>query len=73
MENEIIEKLRENNEEFKKLEMEHRDLDKRIDEISKKPYLTPSEDMEKKKLQKEKLIKKDRIANIIREYKKSVN
>ncbi len=73
MEKETIERLRENSDEFKRLEEEHRILDQKIDEINRKGYLTPSEDMEKKRLQKEKLYKKDRIAEMIREYKNSSN
>ncbi|MCX8070637.1 MAG: DUF465 domain-containing protein, partial [Thermodesulfovibrionales bacterium] len=59
------------NEEFKKLAQEHRDLDSRLSEMTKKHYLTPEEEVEKKRMQKEKLMKKDKMAELIREYKKS--
>ncbi len=72
-EEEIIEKLRQENEGFKKLEEEHRDLDMQIVKIDKKKYLTPEEDMKKKQLKKEKLNKKDKIARMIGDYKKSAN
>ncbi|GBD98302.1 hypothetical protein BMS3Abin07_00313 [bacterium BMS3Abin07] len=70
-ENEIIEILRQEDEEFKKIEEEHRALDEKIAEIDKNRYLTTEEEVEKKKLQKQKLIKKDQMAEIVRNYKKS--
>jgi uncharacterized protein YdcH (DUF465 family) len=66
---EVIDILRTKNEEYKKLEEEHRKLDEYLDEMSKKRYLTSEEEMEKKRLQKQKLYYKDRLAQIIREYK----
>lgn len=70
---EIIENLRQQNELFKQLEEDHRHLDLQIDEIDKKKYLTTEEDIRRKELQKTKLYKKDRIAEMIRDYKRSVN
>ena len=70
-EQEIIEKLKKENEEFRKISEEHHSLDSLISEMDKKVYLTPEEDVERKKLAKQKLLKKDRIAEMVREYKKS--
>ncbi|MCI0469494.1 MAG: DUF465 domain-containing protein [Nitrospirae bacterium] len=67
---EIVETLKKENEEFKNLYQQHRDMDGHLAELDKKVYLTPEEDMERKRLQKEKLNKKDRLAEFIREYKK---
>lgn len=67
---EVIDLLRNENDEYKKIEDEHRKLNQYLDEISKKKYLSSEEEMEKKKLQKQKLHYKDRLAQIIREYKK---
>ena len=67
---EVIDYLRNENEEYKKIEEEHRKLNQFLDEMSKKKYLSSEEEMEKKKLQKQKLQYKDRLAQIIREYKK---
>ena len=66
---EIVNSLRDANEEFRKIEEEHRKLDKALDEINKKRYLTADEELEKKKMQKQKLQYKDRLAQLIREYK----
>ena len=38
--------------------------------MDKKVYLNPEEDIERKKLAKQKLLKKDKIAEMVREYKK---
>lgn len=70
-ESEIIELLKKENEEFKKLSEEHRNLDMLLADIDSKRYLTPDEEMERKRIQKQKLQKKDRMAELVREYKKS--
>jgi uncharacterized protein len=67
----IAEALKRENAEYQKLSQEHKKLDEWLDELSKKHYLTPEEDIEKKKKQKEKLYKKDRMAELIRNYKKN--
>ena len=69
-EQEIIEALKRENQEFKKLSEEHRNLDHLIAEIDKRVYLTTEEEIERKKIKKLKLAKKDRMAVLIREYKK---
>jgi uncharacterized protein YdcH (DUF465 family) len=69
-EQEIIELLKKESEEFKKLDEEHRNLKNTLVEIDRKVYLTTEEEVERKKLQKLKLIKKDRMAELIRDYRK---
>ena len=61
--------LRNENEEYKKLEEDHRKLDQVLDTMHKKKYLTPDEEVEKKKIQKQKLHCKDRMAQILRDSK----
>lgn len=70
-ENEIIELLKRESEEFKKLSEEHRSLDMLLAKIDSKRYLTPDEEIERKRIQKQKLLKKDRMAELVREYKKN--
>jgi len=70
-EQEIVELLRKENEEFRKLSEEHRNLDGLLSEIDNKRYLTSEEEVERKRIQKQKLLKKDRMAELIREYKKN--
>lgn len=68
---EIVEFLKKENEEFKRLSEEHRNLDQLLIEIDSRRYLSPEEEYERKKLQKQKLLRKDKMAAIVREYKKS--
>ena len=70
-EEEVIELLKRENEEFRKIAEEHKELDVILSEMDRKVYLTTEEEVERKKLKKLKLNKKDRMAEIIREYKKS--
>ncbi len=70
-EQEIVELLKKEKEEFRRLYQEHKELDNKLTELSKKPYLTTDEEVEEKKIKKEKLYKKDRIAEWIRQYKKT--
>lgn len=70
-EQEIIEALRSENEEFKKLNEEHKDLEHLLAEIDRKVYLSAEEEVERKKIQKLKLLKKDRMAELVRDFKKS--
>lgn len=69
-ENEIVELLKKEDEEFRKLSEEHRSLDVLLADMDGKRYLTPEEEFERKKIQKQKLLKKDRMAELVREYKK---
>ena len=68
---EIVEFLKKENEEFRRLSEEHRNLDQLLIEIDSKRYLSPEEEYERKKLQKQKLLRKDKMAAIVRKYKKS--
>lgn len=68
-EQEIVEKLMQENQEFRKISEEHHALDVQLMEIDKKVYLTPEEEIERKKMQKQKLLKKDLMAEMIREFK----
>jgi uncharacterized protein YdcH (DUF465 family) len=68
-ETEIISILRNENDEYKKLEEVHKKLERSLDEINKKKHLTPDEEVERKKIQKQKLQYKDRMAQLIRIHK----
>lgn len=70
-EEEITELLKKENEEFRKLVDEHKELSLILSEIDKKVYLSADEELERKKVQKLKLSKKDRMAEIVRDYRKS--
>jgi len=51
--------------EFKALVEEHRQLDEKLKELDRKVYLLPDEEIERKRLQKLKLARKDKIAQIL--------
>jgi hypothetical protein len=68
-EHEIVEILKKENEEFRGLAEEHQKLEKLLAELDSKRYLTPEEEYERKRIQKQKLLKKDRMAELIRKYK----
>lgn len=70
-EQEIAEILLKENEEYKKLGDEHKSLKEVLAEIDRKVHLTAEEEVERKRIQKLKLVKKDRMAEIIRDYKKN--
>ena len=62
---EKIAALVEKDPEFKALVQEHRILDGKLKEFDRKIYLSPDEEKERKRLQKLKLAKKDRIAQML--------
>jgi uncharacterized protein YdcH (DUF465 family) len=64
----IVERLRRTHHEFHQLEEQHRHLEERLNELTRRKVLTPQEEVEKKRLQIEKLQKKDRMTRIIQEH-----
>ncbi len=65
----ITERLRQTSHDFCELEKTHHRLDAELRTLSKRHVLTPEETLLKKQLQKEKLDKKDRMAEHIRDYR----
>lgn len=72
-ESDVIDYLNRENEEYRRLREEHRRLEDILSEMSKKRHLTAEEEMEKIRIKKEKLIKKDRMAEIIRKFREQKN
>ena len=68
---EITNILTQENEEFKAFFEEHSSLKAKLAEIKEKVHLTPEEELEKKDMQKLKLAKKDKMAEMVREYKQA--
>ena len=66
---EIIEKLLEDDEEFKKIYSEHRELDEVVRNLEEKESLSEEDEVEIKRLKKIKLSLKDRMEAKIREVK----
>ncbi len=63
----VISALRSENEEYQKLEEEHKKLEQSLEEVNKKKYLTPEDELEKKNIQKQKLHIKDRMAQLVKD------
>jgi uncharacterized protein YdcH (DUF465 family) len=55
--------------ELRKCVEEHRQYEKSIERFNQRVYLTPQEEMEKKTLQKMKLLGKERIFTILSKYR----
>jgi uncharacterized protein YdcH (DUF465 family) len=65
----IADVLRRSNPEFRELEASHHKLDAELSELQKRHVLTPHEEQLKKQIQKEKLAKKDKMAELIRSHR----
>jgi uncharacterized protein YdcH (DUF465 family) len=62
----ITERLRQSSHEFRVLEEAHHRLDLELLQLQKRHVLTPVEELSLKDLHKEKLAKKDKMAELIR-------
>ncbi len=62
---ELLEKVKRENPEFKKLFDEHSELKNRVDDLNKLKFLNPDQEIEKKNIQKLKLKNKDLMEKII--------
>ena len=67
---ELIETLTKENEEFRKAKETHAEYAKQLDELEKKPYITPQDEVEIKVLKKKKLACKDLMEKILLQYRK---
>lgn len=65
----LVAQLRSENSEFQKWEQEHRKLENSLMTFEEHRYLTPEEEVERKRIQKLKLAAKDRMMEIIRRMK----
>ncbi len=65
----IAEQLRATSIEFRQLEEAHHRLDHELNELQRRHVLTPAEELLKKQIQKEKLAKKDQMADLIRRFR----
>lgn len=62
----LIERLRRENDEFFSWEERHKRLEHKIRDLNKKHVLTPEEEVLRKNLQKEKLLAKDKVMEILK-------
>lgn len=62
----LIERLRRENDEFFLWEEKHKRLEREIRDLNRKNILTPEEEVLRKNLQKEKLLAKDKMVEILK-------
>ena len=68
-EEELIERLMRENEEFLKVKQAHVQLAKQLEELEKKSFITPQDEMEIKIIKKKKLALKDQMEKILVQYR----
>jgi uncharacterized protein YdcH (DUF465 family) len=70
-EEQVIVSLLDKDPELKKYYEEHQALEKKLAEFQHKHYLSPDEEMEMKRIQKLKLVGKDKIMEILGRHRQS--
>lgn len=65
----LVRDLWDNNPRFRKLYEEHQLLEKELTNLSEKSFLSPEEEVEKKKMQKLKLAGKDEMEQILSDHR----
>ena len=68
----LLEKVQKENEEFRGLFEEHATLKQKVEEYNKMKIITPKQEIEKKKHQKQKLSLKDRMEKILNKYQSNI-
>jgi uncharacterized protein YdcH (DUF465 family) len=68
-EGELIERLMRENAEFLRVKQAHSELAIQLEELEKKPFLTPQDEMEIKIIKKKKLALKDQMEKILMQYR----
>lgn len=66
----IVTALLAENEAFRREKESHQRYEKLLEELARRPHLTPDEEMERKKIQKLKLAAKDRMERMIVAYRR---
>ena len=72
METDHMEALPDDDPEYRRLHDEHRDHEQRLRTLAEKKRLSEDEEIEEKRLKKEKLMIKDRMEAIARSYREGV-
>jgi len=68
-EQELVERLMKENEEFLKAKQAHAQFAEELEELEKKAFLTPQDEMEIKILKKKKLASKDHMEKILMQHR----
>ncbi len=64
-ENDLVRKLLEENETFRTMKAKHAALEDELQQLETKPYLTPQDELEIKRIKKRKLMCKDEMQKIL--------
>ena len=67
----IKEILIKEDEEFARIYRKHRELDEKVTELEELHHLTPEEEIQEKKMKKDKLRLKDQMAEMVKDYQAS--
>jgi len=68
-EEELVQRILGENDEFRKVKEAHTELARQLDELEKKSFLTPQDEMEIKVIKKKKLAFKDQMEKILMQYR----
>lgn len=66
---ELIERLMREDEAFSNAKKAHAELERQLEELEKKPFLTPQDEIEIKIIKKKKLVYKDQMERILMKYR----
>ncbi|UCC66453.1 MAG: DUF465 domain-containing protein [Deltaproteobacteria bacterium] len=69
-EEDLIQKLWEEDEEFRQIKEEHTWFHRKVEELDRKPFLTPADRLKREELKKRKLILKDRMEEMLAAYRR---
>ena len=64
----LLDKLVPDHPELKALVDDHQSYEAKLEEMNRRPYLSPEDDLERKKIQKAKLAAKDKIQRYLDEH-----
>lgn len=70
---ELIQKYQETDDSLSQLYQEHLDFEEQLERLNSKGYLSPIEEVERKTIQKKKLMGRDQIEEILRKYRRVGN
>ena len=64
----LIDSIREHSREFRRLEEKHKEYEEILERLLKHNYLSTKQEVLKKTIKKQKLMAKDRMAEIVKEF-----
>ncbi len=73
MDKEMIKRYAEKYDDIRELFEKHQSLERELEELAKRPYLTTEEEIREKQIKLEKLYLKEKIYELIKKYQKEGN